>query len=76
MAAEMWVTVESKYCDLIEADVQLEERWVFPDDIIPDLERYRVLGRRCSADVACNIAGIPCRWAYTNPVVDQFHEAA
>lgn len=76
MATEVWVTTESKYCELIEENVALEERWIFPDDIIPDLEQYRVLGRRCTADVACNLAGIPCRWAYTNPAVDQFHETS
>ena len=73
MATEKWVPVERKRCELIGLDVALEERRVFPADVIPDLAGYRVLGRRCTADVACNMAGVPCSWAYTNPAVDQFH---
>lgn len=73
MATEKWVSIGSKWCDLIELDVELEERRVYPADVIPDGETYRVLSRRCTADVACNLANVPCCWAYTNPGVDQFH---
>jgi hypothetical protein len=73
MAAEKWVTVEKKYCALIGLDVALEERQVFPDEQIPDVEGFRVLACRCTADIACNLAGIQCRWAYTNPTTDRFH---
>lgn len=73
MAGEAWVTVEEKWCDLIGLDVALEERRVFPGDRIPDMEPFRVLGRRCTAEVACNLAGIPCCWAFTNPNLDRFH---
>lgn len=73
MATEKWVTVERKHCDLIGLDVALKERRVFPGGRIPDIEGYRVLGRKCTADIACNLAGIQCCWAYTNPAMDQFH---
>ena len=73
MAVEKWISVAEKYCDLIGKDVALEERRVFPANRIPDMEPFRVLARRCTADVACNLAGIPCAWAYTNPNLDQFH---
>ena len=73
MALEAWVMVEEKWCDLIGLDVALEERRVYPDDRIPDMESFRVLGRRCTADVACNLAGVHCCWAYTNPNQDKFH---
>ncbi len=73
MATEAWITVEEKWCNLIELDVALVERRVFPDDRIPDMESFRVLGRRCTADIACNLAGVQCGWAYTNPDLDLFH---
>lgn len=73
MATEMWVTVKKKHCELIGLDVALEERRVYPGDRIPDMESFRVLGRKCTADIACNLACIPCQWAYTNPNLDQFY---
>lgn len=73
MAAEKWVATEKKYCELIGLEVTLEERRVYPNEHIPDMEGYRVLARRCTASTACNLAGIPCCWAYTNPTTDQFH---
>ena len=73
MAAELWVPFERKHCELIDLDVVLEERRVFPGEQISDMEGYRVLGHRCTADIACNLAGIQCHWAYTNPTMDQFH---
>jgi hypothetical protein len=63
MAAELWVTIAEKRCELIGLDVALEERRVFPGDQIPDMEPFRVLGRRCTADIACNLAGVSCKWA-------------
>ncbi|MFZ0545182.1 MAG: hypothetical protein WAM60_07075 [Candidatus Promineifilaceae bacterium] len=76
MTTEMWVTVEEKHCELIGLDVALAEQRVFPGEHIPDMEGYRVLRCRCTADVACNLAGIQCQWAYTNPTIDQFHVRA
>lgn len=73
MTTVMWITVEKKRCELIGLDVALEERRVYPGEQIPDMEFFRVLGRRCTADIDCNLAGIQCRWAYTNPAIDQFH---
>jgi len=67
MAAEKWVTTEKKFCEYIQLDVELQERRVYPSPRLPDTERYRVLNRRCTADVACNIAGISCKWAFNNP---------
>jgi hypothetical protein len=72
MAAEKWVTVNSKYCELIGFQVELQERRLYPAEIMPDLAGFRVLARKCSADVACNMAGIPCQWAYTNQECDRF----
>lgn len=72
MATQTWTTTGSKYCELIELEIEMEERRVYPPSRLPDTERYRVLNRRCSAEVACNLAGVPCKWAFTNPTTDQF----
>lgn len=72
MAVEMWVTVANKWCELAETDVALEERRAFPTSRNNDMECYLVLGRRCTTGIFCNLAGIQCRWAYSNPNVDRF----
>jgi hypothetical protein len=72
MAAEKWVTVSTKYCELIGLDVQLQERRVYPAEMMPDMSGFRVIARKCSADLSCNLAGIPCQWAFTNPECDRF----
>ena len=76
MATEMWITIEKKHCDLIGLDVLLEEKRVFPVGRVHEMGCYLTQGCRCSADVACNLAGIPCRWAYTNPDMDRFDTTA
>ena len=72
MASQEWVTVGTKYCDLIQLDIEMTERRVYAPTRLPDTERYRILNRRCSAEVACNLAEVPCKWAFTNPVTDQY----
>jgi hypothetical protein len=73
MAVEMWVTTGKKYCNLIEREAALEEHRMFPTgQVNRELGSYLVMGRRCTADVACNLSGIQCRWAYTNPTIDRF----
>lgn len=72
MATEIWVEKDSKWCDLIGQDVVLAEKRVFPAEMMPDVLGYRVAGCRCTAAVDCNLAGIPCKWAFTNPTLDQF----
>lgn len=72
MAAQEWTNLGSKYCGLIQMDIKLEEKRVYPSARLPDTERFRVVNRRCSAEVACNLAGVPCKWAFTNPSTDQF----
>jgi len=49
----------------------LEER-VYPAEILPDVVGYRVTAQRCDWDVACNLQGFPCRWAFTRPEHDPF----
>lgn len=72
MAIERWVTVKTQWCDIVGREVALQERRVYPAEIIADMERFRVLAHRCTADVECNLLGCNCRWAYTGPDVDRF----
>lgn len=72
MAAAKWVVVEQKRCDLIGVDVTLQERRIYPADFLIDMVPYQVAACRCSADIICNMAGYPCKWAYTNPDLDPF----
>ena len=60
MASEKWVSVKQEWCDLLQQEVVMLERRVFPDDVIPDPQNYRVMARKCSADTTCNMAGYPC----------------
>ena len=72
MATEKWVTVKTQWCEIIGREAALLERRVYPADIMPDTGGYRVLARKCSADVECNLLGCHCKWAYTDPTVDRF----
>ncbi|HZD10602.1 MAG TPA: hypothetical protein VE553_04600 [Candidatus Binatia bacterium] len=72
MAQEMWVEVKRQWCEIAQAEAALLERRAYSTDVLPDTEPYRVLARKCSADVLCNLAGCSCRWAYTEPALDRF----
>ena len=74
MAKEEWVTVKQEWCDAIGEEVELKEQRVYPNDVIPDPTNYRVVARRCSVDITCNVAGFPCKWAYLNEELDPFVE--
>ena len=74
MAVEKWVTVGAKYCDLIDRDVELREWRVYPsaDFLRTQGNDYRARGCACTAAVSCNLAGIPCQWAFNSPGTDRF----
>lgn len=72
MAKQEWVAVTREYCDRVEQDVDLLELRIYAADVLPDTQPYQVAARKCSVDVTCNMAGFPCKWAYTNPEVDPF----
>jgi hypothetical protein len=73
MATEKWIVVREQWCDVLQGDAQLLERRVYPDSMLPDMEAYRVLARKCSADIECNLMGCRCKWAYTDPEFDRFN---
>ena len=72
MATEKWVVVKTQWCDVLGREATLQERRAYPDAIMPDTVPYRVLGRRCSDGLECNLLGCRCRWAYTEPALDRF----
>lgn len=72
MATEKWVAVKHEWCDLVEQEVELLELRVYPSDVMPGPQNYQVKARKCAVDVTCNMAGFPCKWAYTNPEIDPF----
>lgn len=72
MAMQKWVATGTKYCELIQLEIEMQERRVYPPARLPNTERFRILNRRCSAEVACNMANVPCKWAFTNPTTDQY----
>lgn len=72
MALQAWVTLGTKYCELLQREVAFMEERVYPTTEAPELTGYRVLAQKCSDDVICNMAGYPCRWAFTNPASDRY----
>ena len=72
MAATQWVTVQELQCDLMGREARLMELRVYPADILPDVPAYRVLARKCSLGLECNLLGYPCKWAYTDSDYDPF----
>jgi hypothetical protein len=74
MAVEKWVVVDSKHCDLIDLDVELKELHVYPtSDFLNTLgNEERVLACACTAAIDCNLANIPCQWAFNSPGNDRF----
>lgn len=74
MAVEQWVTVGAKHCDLIDLDVEMREGRVYPssDFLRAQGNDHRVRGCVCTAAIQCNLAGIPCQWAFNSPGNDRF----
>jgi hypothetical protein len=73
MATIAWEPVATHWCDLQGCEAQLLEQRAYPADQVPDTGvRFKVLARKCSFGVECNLAGYACRWAWTNPDYDPF----
>lgn len=71
MAITQWVTVKSKFCELIQEQAELQELRAYTTNDYLDPDSYQIIAQRCSVDVPCNLAGCSCKWAYTNPAMDQ-----
>jgi hypothetical protein len=74
MAHKTWETIKIYYCEHIDAQVGLETEVVYPAEWLPD-QPPRVLARRCSRGMECNLENrASCIWAGTNPAYDPFKE--
>lgn len=74
MAVTRWVVVGSQHCRIIDKDVELKEQRIYPlNDFLwmEDME-HKVRACTCSSAVECNMVGVSCRWAYTNPEAARF----
>jgi hypothetical protein len=67
-------TIAQKWCPFIEDEIEIIEHRAYPhnDFLRQSGETFRVNGRQCTASIRCNMAGIPCSWAGTNPDCDRF----
>ena len=75
MAERMSILVNRAWCSRANQTTELREDRLAPADLLPDLSPPRVVARRCSLAIDCNMAGIPCSWAFTNPGFDPFDVA-
>ena len=71
-ATRRTVLVEKGTCDYLSGQAELIEERVYPADTVPDLVGYQVISRRCIRAIECNLANVPCRWAFLNPYNDPF----
>jgi len=75
MTHRAWETIKVCYCQHANQDVGLQVELVYPAEWLPE-QAPRILARRCSQGMACNLDGRPsCIWAGTNPAFDPFTEA-
>ncbi|MCZ7669395.1 MAG: hypothetical protein M5U34_20560 [Chloroflexi bacterium] len=72
MTTTKWVIVDKKWCEYIEMEATIMEQRLYPPDLLPDSPSYRVISRKCSANIVCNLTGVPCAYAFTNPTTNRF----
>jgi hypothetical protein len=72
MAQEIWQAVKVIYCERAGCEVSYQIQVAFPAEIMPD-QPPRILARRCSHGMECNLSSHPgCIWSGTNPSYDPF----
>lgn len=72
MAVVRWEPIKRQTCERIGEVVTLECKLVYPAEHLPD-QPPRVLARRCSMGLECNLLDRPaCVWSGTAPEYDPF----
>ena len=67
MAFRTWQIKKIQYCEHVGHEIALENELVYPAEHLPD-QPARILARRCSSAVECNLLDKPaCAWCATNP---------
>ncbi len=75
MATKVWQTVKQGQCPTTRREAELVEERIYPHESFSDTgPAYQVLAKHCSNGIECNLMGVPCRWAGTNPFNDPFEE--
>jgi hypothetical protein len=70
MAERTWQVEKIKYCEHVRHEVALENEVVYPSEHLPD-QPPRVIARRCSNAVECNMMEkAACLLCGTNPDFD------
>ncbi len=71
-----WVTISKIWCGKLQDEAALMEQRYYFDEPIPDGggPPFKVIARKCSYGVDCNLQGHACRWAHTNPNNDPFEQ--
>lgn len=72
MAHEKWVIVGERWCEYRKGTAYLLERRVTPAGFQQQLGSSRTIERKCDCALECNMAGYPCKWAFTRPENDPF----
>lgn len=72
MAHTAWVTKSTQWCDRASAEANMMERRVYPSEIMPNFPGYRIMARKCSLGIGCNLQGFPCKWAFKELSEDLF----
>ena len=67
MAQRMWQVTNIKYCEHVGHEIALENEVAYPAEHLPE-QPPRILARRCSNAVECNLMEMTtCKWCGTNP---------
>jgi hypothetical protein len=70
MAFRTWQVEKIQYCDHVGHEIALENDLVYPAEHLPE-QPPRILGRRCSSAIECNLVDkASCAICGTNPVHD------
>lgn len=63
MASAEWIKLGTKKCDVVNKEVELFEKRIYPVGLMnQDGKGYRVLARKCSAGYQCTHMDEPCQW--------------
>lgn len=76
MAYQTWITVDRKTCEKLNREVEMRELRAYPAaDFLRTFERrFQVSSCSCSAALECNLAGVPCRWAFNSVESEPFRD--
>jgi hypothetical protein len=70
MVEKIWQLEKITFCEHVGQDIAIENKVVYPAEHLPD-QPPRILARRCSNALECNMLEKPaCALCGTNPYVD------